>query len=109
METTFAQGDNLFRRIEVLPAGLTPVAPENGVVVVGHSETGHHHVMDASNVEMFRDPRNLMLAYVVVTGVTLLRHLRPHDTHAPIAVEAGIYEVRRQREYVPGGWAMVAD
>jgi hypothetical protein len=40
-----AQGDVFFRRVDVLPNGVKPVAAVNGRVVVTHSETGHDHVM----------------------------------------------------------------
>ena len=40
---------------------------------------------------------------------TLLRHLRDHDTHKTIAIPAGVFEVRRQREHTPEGWRRVED
>lgn len=106
----FAQGELYFRAIPELPTGLTLVEPVNGQYIVGHSETGHHHVVDAPGTTMYADPKNRLMAFLVVTAATSLRHLRPHDTHASVALNPGtVWEVRRQREYVPGGWAQVAD
>lgn len=104
-----AQGDVYFQRIDALPAGLTRAAPENGHIVVAHSETGHHHVLDASMVEMYRLPEEIYECFLVVKDTTLLEHLRPFDTHEPIQFTPGIYHVKRQREYTPEGWRRAAD
>ena len=111
-----AQGDVLIRRADSIPSTARPVAPENGAVIVTHSETGHHHVMvldrDASTepaVEMFSSAGNPLMAWIKVNRPTALDHLRPHDTHESIMFAPGIYEVRRQREHTPEGWRQVAD
>jgi hypothetical protein len=104
-----AQGDIYIRRIESLPANAVAVAPENGKVIVTHSETGHHHVMEAENVTMFKLPDSIMDCLLVVKEPTTLEHLRHHDTHEPILFERGTYHVRRQREYTPEGFRRVED
>jgi hypothetical protein len=112
-EVTFknicAQGDVLIRKVGAIPANATPVTPENGAVIVTHSETGHHHTMVADRVELFQSADNPLLAWIKVNRPARLEHQRPFDTHAPIKFEKGIYEVRRQREYTPEGWRRVAD
>ena len=108
-ENVCAQGDIYIRRIAALPAGTEIVPSENGVVIVTHSETGHHHVMDASAVTLRRLPDSLMDCLLVVSRPTELRHLRAHDTHEPILFQPGTYAVRRQREYVPEGFRRVED
>lgn len=104
-----AQGDVYIRRVEALPDGAIPVAPENGRVIVAHSETGHHHVMDAGTVTMHRLPDSIMDCFLVVKEASELVHLREHDTHEPIRFEPGTYHVRRQREHSPEGWRRVED
>jgi len=75
------------------------VASVNGVLIVGHSETGHHHVIDADCATMTRiDP---FTALVNVTKATTLRHLRETDTHQPLALQPGMYEFRTGREFDP--------
>lgn len=114
-ENICAQGDVLIRKVSAIPATAKPVAPENGAVIVTHSETGHDHVMvldrksKTPSVEMFQDPANALLAWIKVNRPTVLEHQRPHDTHAPIKFAKGVYEIRRQREYTPEGWRRVAD
>lgn len=104
-----AQGDIYIRRVGGLPANAIPVEAEHGRVIVTHSETGHHHVMDAATVTMFRLPDSIMDCLLVVDKPTVLEHLRQHDTHEPIQFEKGTYHVRRQREYTPEGFRRVED
>lgn len=106
-----AQGDIHFTRVRSLPknANLVKVQPNDGQIIVTHSETGHHHVMVSDSVEMYRLPEELYECFLVVKTPTELKHLRPHDTHEPILFQPGTYRVRRQREYVPEGWRRVED
>ena len=52
---------------------------------------------------------NPLLAWLEVNRPTALVHKRDFDTHAPVLVQPGIYEVRRQREYTPEGFRQVMD
>ena len=106
-----AQGDCFIKRIEGLPEGVKAMQPVDGHFIVAHSETGHHHVLEAKpGIEVFEDmsdPETLYLSIVETEAV--LEHLRSFDTHEPIGISPGIYCVRRQREYTPEGWRRVAD
>ena len=107
--TTAAQGEITIRRIgdvktKALPNGFKPLAPEGGKIIVGHSETGHHHVMAAQDVTacvMERESEGMRILRLIVEQPTALEHLRPHDTHEPIMLVPGEYEVRIGREYDP--------
>lgn len=113
-KTLVAQGDTLFRRINALPAGATPaVETDPGKVVVAHSETGHHHFFEAVPGITRYTSADPLVGYLTVDascadGVALI-HGRAHDTHESISFGPGTYEVRRQREYVPGGFRRVED
>lgn len=106
--TQAAQGDLLLRKIDAIPAGLVAAKPCGGRHIVAHSETGHHHFLNAKGVEYFTgsDP---MIAYLRCSSPAELLHDRPHDTHAPILLDVGSWELRRQREYTPAGWRRVED
>ncbi|MBK8009565.1 MAG: hypothetical protein IPK23_14920 [Rhizobiales bacterium] len=80
-ENFCAQGDIYIKRIEALPVNAMEVKPEGGKVIVTHSETGHHHVMEATAVKMYRLPDSIMDCLLVVEQPTALEHLRQHDTH----------------------------
>lgn len=108
-ENICAQGDVLIRKVDAIPATAKRVPAEGGHVIVTHSETGHHHVMEAKKVDMYCDAENPLLAWIKVNRPAKLEHLRPHDTHEAIRFAPGVYEVRRQREYVAEGFRRVAD
>lgn len=109
-----AQGDLLLRRVDRIPVGVKPGQSEDGEYIVAHSETGHNHVIEATKNVAFYTTNDPMISYLEVIEATdktevLLKHLRTFDTHKTIVVPPGIYEVRRQREYVPEGWRQITD
>lgn len=108
---TCAQGDIYFKKITELPQNLEEVFPENNVLIVTHSETGHHHVMEvkSNNVKMYAYPNSIMDCFLVIKEPTVLRHLRNFDQHQDIKFEKGIYHGKRQREYTPEGFRKVQD
>jgi hypothetical protein len=108
-KNTCAQGDVYIRRVDSLPEGLVEVAPENGVNIVTHSETGHNHVMEATASKLYSVPGSEFDCYLSISAPTTLNHLRDHDTHEPIFFDIGTYHVRRQREYTPEGFRKAQD
>ncbi|PZQ99232.1 MAG: hypothetical protein DI533_00555 [Cereibacter sphaeroides] len=78
------------------------MTPENGHLIVGHSETGHHHVIDAKRADVYVSPPNsigMSILRVIVREPTAITHLRGHDTHAPVALEPGEYTITPGREF----------
>lgn len=113
-ENRVAQGDIYIRRIYKLPKEAKVINAEKGFFVVAHSETGHNHVIaERPNVSFYSgdDPMVSYLQVIEATDQTetLLEHLRSFDTHETIKFPAGIFEIRRQREYTPEGWRRVED
>ncbi len=108
IERMAAQGDLLFRRIPELPTSLNPVAPTGGRYVVALSVNGNHHTLPVEGVELFKGPDPLRL-FLRLTEPREVVHARPHDTHAPVMLAAGVWEIRRQREYTPEGFRAVED
>ena len=109
VKTQAAQGDLLITRIKALPEGLEPVKSDNGVHILAHSETGHHHVVEDRDISLYRPGNDEFVAYMVVNHPTVLRHERSFDTHAPLSIPAGTYRINRQREYTPEGFRRAAD
>ena len=95
----YRQGDVLLIPCNALPRWARPLAPPGGVVVLAHGEvTGHAHTMMAERVRYFReDGSGRGFIQVHGGGPAALQH----QEHAPVLVEPGLYEVRRQREYRP--------
>ena len=106
-----AQGDILIIRLSDQPdlTNTTEVPPEGDNLIVTHSETGHHHVLDRKDAQMFQNNDNELEAFLVLHRESELTHLRPHDTHEPILLAPGQYKVRRQREYTAEGYRRVQD
>lgn len=110
-----AQGDVVFRRIDdaskVKLGEPLPPANVNGQVIVTHSETGHHHTMTPKTpgaVKMYASG-DVLVKYLEVNEPTPVIHGRPYDTHEPITLTKGLYEIRRQREGSPENWRIVQD
>jgi len=108
-QTQAAQGDFLITRVAYLPDGTEAVAPDADVTVLAHSETGHHHVIDAKAATLYRLPEELYEAFLVVERAAVIEHRRQWDTHEPLQVDPGIYRINRQREYMPEGYRLAAD
>ena len=109
-----AQGELYIRKVEALPDGCEPMKADAGRYIVGHSETGHHHVMDPATCDVLtgpaaRNPDGMAILYAIVREPTEVKHLRRTDTHKSLNLEPGIYEIRPAREFSPEGWRRVAD
>ena len=103
------QGDLMIRKIVDLPPSARVQKGEGNHHILAHSETGHHHVVDANLADRFIDEMNDFISYLSVSSDTKVQHLRSFDTHDPLMLTPGVYEVRRQREYVPEGFRRVED
>lgn len=104
-----AQGEIYIRRVarprKDFLAGGKPLEAENGRFIIGHSETGHHHVVERGGVTVFEMPSPAagirLLRAIVEDPHKELVHERPHDTHEALGLEPGAYELRIGREYDP--------
>ena len=104
-----AQGELLFEYIDALPAGAVEIMSDAEHHIVGHSETGHHHVMSIGRVRHFRDTRNPMVTYLLINEPDELRHLREFDTHRSLAFRPGVVRVDHQREGEMDEWRQATD
>ena len=99
MVKMYRQGDILLKKIETIPEGVKPT--EDDVILKGEA-TGHAHrivngsIYTGSGIgEMYIDAE---------VGASLI-----HEEHNTIPIEAGVYEVIRQREYTPRRSRFVED
>jgi hypothetical protein len=107
-KTVAAQGEITIRRLsgvsKTLPENFKKLEPQGGKYVIGHSETGHHHVIDAADTvvgELDSPPEGMRVLRMILEQPLKLEHLRDFDTHEPLVSDPGIYEVRIAREYDP--------
>lgn len=111
-KTVAAQGEIGFIRLSdktKIPKNAVAVKPVDGRVICGHSETGHHHVMDAAKTTLYKLPDELLECLMVVEQSDTLEHLREFDKHEPLGFEPGTYRVRYLREYTPEGFRKQED
>jgi hypothetical protein len=120
-QTVCAQGELEFVRIGDTKSSQSlidmlnakTIKPENGFVIVGHSETGHHHVMEADKVDFYQLPDDITKCLLVVNSPTTIKHLRDYDTHEEILFEEGVYIRTILREHDIFGeedaWRLAAD
>lgn len=106
-----AQGDILIIPISTIPTDAKAAKADNGRYIIAHSETGHHHVIEKASAEVYEAADDAFVAYIrTLGGGAEITHERPFDTHETIALEPNrVYEIRRQREYVPQGFRKAQD
>ena len=89
----------------------------NGPIIVAHSETGHHHVIEAPHVKHYETDNPLIGYLVDIPGSKApvdLIHQRSFDTHETIRLDnpeggVAIWQVIRGREHTPEGWRRTQD
>lgn len=112
MKQTFtkiaAQGEITIIRLGSIPKNKklpgTAMKAEGHHFIVGHSETGHHHVIEAKGAcvsVLDKAPEGMRILRAILENPTSLDHLRDHDTHESIVLEPGLYEFRIGREFDP--------
>jgi len=93
----YRQGDILLRPVSRLPRSAFLLPDQESARVLAYGEkTGHRHVLTEGHVYASQGPRGQQTFVQVDSPARLV-----HDEHAMIDVPPGIYEVVRQRTYVP--------
>lgn len=108
-----AQGDVLL--IPISRADVDENTREASDLIVGHSETGHHHVVEvpATSRTVRLETDSPLVSYLLSDAPYIdIVHKRSYDTHETLRLPAGpdrAWLVRNQREYTPEGWRRVQD
>lgn len=108
----YFQGDLMVMRVAGMPAGVKvrEAKADDGRLILAHSETGHHHVIDSRNAQLLIDETNDYIAWLKIAEPCEIEHLRSFDTHEGYVLDPGVYELRRgQIERSPEGWRRAAD
>lgn len=110
VEKIASQGELTIKRIgdncnsAAPPEGYVNISPEDGRLIIGHSETGHVHFIDTGGVSVAvleRPSEAMRILHMIVSEPKELKHLRSFDTHESLLLTPGVYEVRTAREYDP--------
>lgn len=92
MKNQYRQGDVLIEKMEAIPENAIPVKEVAGRFILAEGEaTGHHHAISARGAQMLSAGDELWLKLDQASVVH-------HEEHGAIALEPGIYRVRRQVE-----------
>lgn len=106
-------GEILFIEVDEIPSGLIEAEAVKGHLIIGHSESGHHHVIDikrSNAATHLIDKANAFISYIAANDDCEVEHLRAFDTHAPAKLKKDKkYQVRLRREYTPEGFRKVQD
>jgi len=105
-----AQGEITIIRLGDVPANYSPLPKdskplslERGVLIIGHSETQHDHVLEhtrgATVSVLDKAPEGMRVLHMILTEPNSLVHERGHDTHETIELPAGEYDIRIAREF----------
>lgn len=104
-----AQGEITIRRLgdvpakKHLPSGYSSLAIERGMLIIGHSETQHDHVLsqiDGAIVGVLdKPPAGMRILHAILETPMSLDHRRDFDTHESIMLDPGEYEFRIAREF----------
>lgn len=111
----YRQGDILF--VPVAKAEGAKGVKTSSILVAEGEATGHHHVLHAQGncglleYTLTQDEVDRRFIEIVAANSDLAEKAASltHQEHATIDLPAGIYEVRRQREYAPEQNSYVAD
>ncbi len=98
------QGDIQIKKVERMPANLK--LKKDNVIV----SASNNHELEKGKV--YEENDGLIVAYLEVSSKTQVVHKDNdgnHADHDPIPLTKGIYEVKRQKEYLPDGYNLVQD
>lgn len=97
---TIRHGEIMLVPVNSIPKNYTQVFPTKDYVV-GHSETGHHHVLESKvNFEIVSDKEKQELFFRLFKPAKLV-HKKVIDRHKDLVIPAGIYKRFHDTEYSP--------
>lgn len=98
MNKPLRHGENLLLPVSEMPEGK---ATSHKSYVVGHSETGHHHVLEATKAfDVLLEKKSKELFIELKDSATIV-HKKTVNRHNDLTVKPGIYKVIHKLEYDP--------
>ena len=100
-----AQGEVNIVLVNNMPENLSAFASEGDYYIIGHSESGNHHVLDRDDVDMFdggKTPSGMQILYAIVTAPTEVKQLADSTPHEKIGLNEGdIIRITPALDYNP--------
>lgn len=98
MNKPIRHGEVLLVPVDMIPSTKSEQKTSH---IVGHSETGHHHVLESkTKFDVFMDEATKAL-YIDLPEAGKLVHLKQLDAHKTLPVAPGKYRVIHKTEYDP--------
>lgn len=88
-------GELFFQPINKLPKGQSA---QYNKFIIGHSETGHHHVLESDKAFDLIDG---VERHILLNDVAKLFHQKTFDVHETHILAPGAYKVYYKKEYDP--------
>jgi hypothetical protein len=88
-------GEVLLYPVDSVPKGKTT---KHDLYIVGHSETGHHHILESKGMQVTQTNKEL---FVRLFNPGRLNHKKTVNRHNDLTVAPGIYRSIRKTEYDP--------
>lgn len=99
---TIRHGEVCIHQVDTLPKGVEQVVNS---FIVGHSETGHHHVLESKR-EFKVTTIDKERLYLELFEPAKLVHKKEVNRHRDLVIPAGTYEITHKQEYNPFTKAM---
>lgn len=91
-------GENVFTPVEAMPAGKVT---KHKAYIAGHSETGHHHVVQSkAEFEVYEDIDKQEL-YIRLFAPAEVVHQKSFEIHETKTLQPGVYKRSFATEYNP--------
>lgn len=97
MKNLYQHGEIILSPVESMPEGSKPTKS----AILAHSETGHHHVLEASTTFGFLAETESTDLYVEVRKAAFLVHKKLVDFHRTLDIDPGVYKEFKKLEYNP--------
>ena len=111
-EAQACQGDLWIKKFDMIPPGLEEAQAKGADHIIAHSESGHHHVLEAATTRVLHDPQDPLTLWVQTGPQDVnLRHEKiGPSAHLPVVLKANsVFRIRRGRENWPTGWRASID
>jgi hypothetical protein len=96
MNKAIRHGEVSLIPVEKLPKGTKSV---HDLFIVGHSETGHHHVLESKALQVITTDKEELYLRLFEPGK--LVHQKTVNRHNDLMVQPGIYRITHKTEYDP--------
>lgn len=99
MQKPLLHGENGFKPITELPEGKIT---KHKMFIAGHSETGHHHVLESETEFEVIEPENMDgNLFIRLLSPAKVVHRKTFDIHQTKVLQPGLYEITHKNEYNP--------